>query len=689
MEDSPQVRALVNVFGSDATALKEYVMKLHQLTSKVVAAHNMLTTCYQDLSRHLKHYSNVKFPIESDSEGMIATTFQQYSSHLSEMSSWEHIVATQIADGAVYPLSRFIDTELHEMETMGSLYQTAGLDLERATTRYSKCRRKDPEQEHRESCEDVYVAKKKFHQMALHYYSKLNLLQYSRRSALVEPMLGLMVATRGHFNMGRETFNNKDMENFLSNTSINIKSVEDEQKKDREDTLELIDSIITQSQLMYYAELPSDVAALPPDTTLNTKSGYLNVQRKYMGVMSSWERQFVFLEGGNLMGAMKGDLVGQLLMEIDSSTLVHAADTDDRRHVFQVISSKKCVTLQALNDRERDEWMLTIHNCAKDGGYVKDDKIQQPGLFSEMGQFIADKLAAAQSAIGNTPGGGSVPTSPTSTSGGASPFPADTPIVFDLANITDTDSPEADAENAVSLSASAGSEAESAPDTTDDNNTPTFTVRFLGSMGINVDRVKTFIIGQSVVCEVMRRILAARAIHNVFSTNELKLRITGTHVSLIDANSSNVRLRHNLSDLAYWAAHTENQKLVGYIVRQNDGSESNMNNFSCFVFEADQPGKDICSALGVAAKHAYKELLEKKTKEKKRKSDTRLLLDNIASLPDIGMDEVPQITSDGQYLLLEEEYAGLVAAGLAPGDESVLRSPSPLAPTEEEPISEA
>lgn len=41
------------------------------------------------------------------------------------MSSWEHIVATQIADGSVYPLSRFIDTELHEMDTMASLHQVS------------------------------------------------------------------------------------------------------------------------------------------------------------------------------------------------------------------------------------------------------------------------------------------------------------------------------------------------------------------------------------------------------------------------------------------------------------------------------------------------------------------------------------------------------------------------------------
>lgn len=57
--------------------------------------------------------------------------------------------------------------------------------------------------------------------------------------------------------------------------------------------------------------------------------------------MSSWERQFVFVEGGNLMGVAKGEAVGSLLLEIDSSTVVHATDTDDRLHVFQVSTSKK------------------------------------------------------------------------------------------------------------------------------------------------------------------------------------------------------------------------------------------------------------------------------------------------------------------------------------------------------------
>lgn len=66
--------------------------------------------------------------------------------------------------------------------------------------------------------------------------------------------------------------------------------------------------------------------------------------------------------------------------------------------------------------------------------------------------------------------------------------------------------------------------------------------------------------GQSVVCEVMRRILEARAIHNLFSTTELNLCITNTRLVLTDPATSAVRLQHSLKDIAYWAAHSENHK---------------------------------------------------------------------------------------------------------------------------------
>lgn len=63
-------------------------------------------------------------------------------------------------------------------------------------------------------------------------------------------------------------------------------------------------------------------------------------------------------------------------------------------------------------------------------------------------------------------------------------------------------------------------------------------------------------------------------------------------------------------------------RLVGYIVRQSDNNGLESTKYSCFVYEADISGIDVCSALGVAAKAAYEQLVEKKTIEKKRKQET-------------------------------------------------------------------
>lgn len=49
----------MGVFAADSQALRDYVTTLHQLSSKLVAAHNQLTSAYQDLSKHLKSYKNI------------------------------------------------------------------------------------------------------------------------------------------------------------------------------------------------------------------------------------------------------------------------------------------------------------------------------------------------------------------------------------------------------------------------------------------------------------------------------------------------------------------------------------------------------------------------------------------------------------------------------------------------------
>lgn len=54
-------------------------------------------------------------------------------------------------------------------------------------------------------------------------------------------------------------------------------------------------------------------------------------------VSSSWDRQFYFTQGGNLMSQGRGEVAGGLVMDIDNCSVM-AVDCEDRRYCFQITS---------------------------------------------------------------------------------------------------------------------------------------------------------------------------------------------------------------------------------------------------------------------------------------------------------------------------------------------------------------
>lgn len=54
-------------------------------------------------------------------------------------------------------------------------------------------------------------------------------------------------------------------------------------------------------------------------------------------VSSSWERQYFFTQGGNLMQQGRGEVAGGLVTDLDNCSVM-AVDCDDRRFCFQVTS---------------------------------------------------------------------------------------------------------------------------------------------------------------------------------------------------------------------------------------------------------------------------------------------------------------------------------------------------------------
>ncbi|NIG59228.1 DCC-interacting protein 13-beta isoform X3 [Pontoporia blainvillei] len=169
-------------------------------------------------------------------------------------------------------------------------------------------------------------------------------------------------------------------------------------------------------------------------------------------------------------------------------------------------------------------------------------------------------------------------------------------------------------------------EDETFPETEDSLLQQMFIVRFLGSMAVKTDNTT------EVIYEAMRQVLAARAIHNIFRMTESHLMVTSQALRLIDPQTQVTRANFELTSVTQFAAHQENKRLVGFVVRmpESTGGES----LSTYVFESNSEGEKICYAINLG-----KEIIEVQ-------KDPEALAQLMLSIP---------LTNDGKYVLLNEQ----------------------------------
>ncbi|XP_013409150.2 DCC-interacting protein 13-alpha-like [Lingula anatina] len=213
-------------------------------------------------------------------------------------------------------------------------------------------------------------------QTALHYFTALNAVQYKRKTALLDPFLGMLHAYRAFFHMGQDRFSKEDIDDFVSNISASVQGVHKELALETQKTIEQMDKLEIETSPRYHVEVPAGEDSRPVNTMLGQKSGYLCLRSKQnMLASSKWDAHYFFTQGGNLMSQNRNELAGSLVCDLNEEGLhVESTESDDRRYVFQVVApaSKKTIILQAENEVEKEEWIQTIKNIAKEGGYVKE-----------------------------------------------------------------------------------------------------------------------------------------------------------------------------------------------------------------------------------------------------------------------------------------------------------------------------
>ncbi|KAM7062831.1 DCC-interacting protein 13-alpha isoform 2-T2 [Molossus nigricans] len=650
LEDSPQTRSLLGVFEEDATAISNYMNQLYQAMRRIYDAQNELSAATHLTSKLLKEYEKQHFPLGGDDEVM-SSTLQQFSKVIDELSSCHAVLSTQLADAMMFPITQFKERDLKEILTLKEVFQIASNDHDTAINRYSRLSKKrENDKAKYEVTEDVYTSRKKQHQTMMHYFCALNTLQYKKKIALLEPLLGYMQAQISFFKMGSENLN-EQLEEFLTNIGTSVQNVRREMDSDVENMQQTIEDLEVASDPLYVPD--PDPTKFPVNRNLTRKAGYLNARNKTGLVSSTWDRQFYFTQGGNLMSQARGDVAGGLAMDIDNCSVM-AVDCEDRRYCFQITSfdGKKSSILQAESKKDHEEWICTINNISKQI-YLSENpeeiaaRVNQSAL-----EAVTPSPSFQQRHESLRPAGQSRPSTARTSSSGSlgsestnlaalsldSLVAPDTPIQFDIISPVCEDQPgqgKASGQGGRRTNPFGESGGSRKSETEESILHQLFIVRFLGSMEVKSDD------SPDVVYETMRQILAARAIHNIFRMTESHLLVTCDCLKLIDPQTQVTRLTFPLPSVVLYATHQENKRLFGFVLRTSGGrSESHLSSV-CYIFESNNEGEKICDSVGLAkqiALHAELDLEEQ----------SRLIA--ASSRPN-------QASSEGQFVVLSSSQS--------------------------------
>lgn len=398
----------------------------------------------------------------------------------------------------------------------------------------------------------------------------------------------------------------KHMDSFLSSVADMVQSIQVELEAEAEKMRVSQQEFLSVDESVYTPD--SDVAAPQINRNLIQKAGYLNLRNKTGLVTTTWERLYFFTQGGNLMCQPRGAVAGGLIQDLDNCSVM-AVDCEDRRYCFQITTpnGKSGIILQAESRKENEEWICAINNISRQI-YLTDNpeavaiKLNQTALqavtpitsFGKKQESSCPSQNLKNSEMENE-NDKIVPKATASLPEAEELIAPGTPIQFDIV----LPATEFLDQNRGSRRTNpfGETEDESFPEAEDSLLQQMFIVRFLGSMAVKTDSTT------EVIYEAMRQVLAARAIHNIFRMTESHLMVTSQSLRLIDPQTQVSRANFELTSVTQFAAHQENKRLVGFVIRvpESTGEES----LSTYIFESNSEGEKICYAINLG-----KEIIE-------------------------------------------------------------------------------
>uniref|UniRef100_A0ABI7ZUJ9 Adaptor protein, phosphotyrosine interacting with PH domain and leucine zipper 2 n=1 Tax=Felis catus TaxID=9685 RepID=A0ABI7ZUJ9_FELCA len=569
LQDSPQTRSLLSVFEEDAGTLTDYTNQLLQAMQRVYGAQNEMCLATQQLSKQLLAYEKQNFALGKGDEEVIST-LHYFSKVVDELNVLHTELAKQLADTMVLPIIQFREKDLTEVSTLKDLFGLASNEHDLSMAKYSRLpKKKENEKVKTDVVKEVAAARRKQHLSSLQYYCALNALQYRKRVAMMEPMIGFAHGQINFFKKGAEMFS-QSMDSFLSSVADMVQSIQVELEAEAEKMRVSQQELLSVEESVYAPDF--DVAAPQINRNLIQKAGYLNL--------------------------------------------------------------RKGIILQAESRKENEEWICAINNISRQI-YLTDNpeavaiKLNQTALqavtpITSFGKKPESSCPSQNLRNAETEDDKIVSQAAVRADDADELIAPGTPIQFDIV-LPATEFLDQN-RGSRRINPFGETEDETFPEAEDSLLQQMFVVRFLGSMAVKTDNTT------EVIYEAMRQVLAARAIHNIFRTTESHLMVTSQTLRLIDPQTQVTRANFELTSITQFAAHQENKRLVGFVVRtpESTGGQS----LSTYVFESNSEGEKICYAINLG-----KEIIAVQ-------KDPEALAQLMLSIP---------LTNDGKYVLLNDQ----------------------------------
>lgn len=133
------------------------------------------------------------YAINTDPHNLVETSLGRSAELMQEVSTWQHILCTQLTDGVLHPLTQQLNA-FSQLQQLREKHLQCNQSLEAAMTNFLKTKRKDSDSDKQLAVLNLTDARRNFHQCSVLYYNELNLHQAGRQLSFLTPLLALVAA---------------------------------------------------------------------------------------------------------------------------------------------------------------------------------------------------------------------------------------------------------------------------------------------------------------------------------------------------------------------------------------------------------------------------------------------------------------------------------------------------------------